>query len=135
MTMDCAKGWMVTLLAAAAVAGCEASFSTANISSAKLAKDKEGTQPTSVFAKTDKAFYCVVELANAVDDTRVKAVWIAVKAEGSAPNYTIDQNEIRSGSATMHFELSKQSAWPVGSYKVELYLDDKLDRTLDFKVE
>ena len=31
--------------------------------------------------------------------------------------------------------LSSQRAWPVGKYKVEVYLNDVLDRTLEFSVQ
>ena len=68
----------ITVLALfAASLACGVSASTANISDAYLARDPEGTDPTTVFLP-DEPFYLIVELANAPDDTVVKAVWVAV---------------------------------------------------------
>jgi hypothetical protein len=122
---------IVAMLSAALA--CGGSVSTASISSAQMAKDNAGTQPTTVFAQ-DQVFYCVVELANAPDDTKLKAVWTAVDVEGEQPNTLINQSEITT-SKPASFHLSPQGVWPKGKYKVDLYLNDKLDRTLEFQVQ
>lgn len=110
------------------------SFSTANIQEATLSKDYEGTQPTTTFAPEDN-FYCVVDLANAPDDTTVKSVWTAVSVEGYEPNIVIDEYEITTGDNTIHFSLESDNLWPTGDYKIDLYLNDELDRTLTFNVQ
>ena len=33
------------------------------------------------------------------------------------------------------YNLSNDQLWPIGTYKVEIYLNDKLDQTLEFSVE
>jgi len=114
--------------------GCSVNISTAHIKSAKLTVDKEGTQETAVFAN-NQTFYCIVQLANAPDDTKVKAEWTAVLVEGAAPNTKIDAAEKTVGDATLTFDLTGTKPWPKGSYKVDLYLNDKLDRTLEFQVK
>lgn len=134
MRMRRIPAWAAVALVAAAVVACNVQFSTANIRSAKLARDKEGTQPTTVFGQND-VFWCIVQLANAPDDTTVKAAWTAVEAEGVEPNYAIDSKEITTGSTVVNFNLSNNQLWPVGKYKVDLYLNGKLDRTLEFTVE
>lgn len=113
---------------------CNFSASTANIKDAKMYRDSEGTDATTTFAQDD-TFYCIVELANAPDDTKVKAVWTAVAVEGEDPNTLIDEAELEFGDGTLTFDLANNGAWPVGAYKVDLYLNDKLDRTLDFEVK
>lgn len=114
---------------------CGGSVSTANISSAKMFADSEGTQETSVYTQ-DQSFYCIVELANAPEDTTLKAVWTAVEAEGTEPNYLIDDAEITAGNENVFtFDLTNNGLWPIGKYKVDLYLNDALDRTLDFEVQ
>lgn len=117
-----------------ATLACDFSASTANIKDAKLARDYDGTQPTTVFAGNE-TFYLIVELANAPDDTKVKAAWTAVEVEGVAPDTFIDEYELTSGSATLHFELSNDQLWPTGKYKVDIYLNDELDQTLEFEVQ
>lgn len=112
------------------------SFSTANIKEAKMAKDADGAQPTTTFAQ-DEPFYCVVQLTNAPDDTKVKAVWTAVEAEGVDPNFKLGEKELTSGDGQLNFSYvnGEGNLWPTGKYKVELYLNDKLDRTLEFQVQ
>jgi hypothetical protein len=113
---------------------CSFSASTANIKDAQMALDYDGNQPTTVFTGQD-TFYCIVELANAPDDTKVKAAWTAVQAEGVAANTFIDEYELVTGSGTLHFELSNDQLWPRGQYKVDLYLNDELEQTLEFQVQ
>ncbi len=117
-----------------AILSCNFSATTANISEATLARDSEGAQPTTVFAPED-TFYVIVELANAPDDTKVKSVWTAVEVEGFDPDLLIDDAELTSGSGTLTFNLSNDNLWPNGKYKVDLYIDDKLERTLEFEVQ
>ena len=123
----------IVVLVAASLA-CNFSASTASINAAFMAHDQEGTQPTEVFAQ-DEVFYCIVELANAPDDTHLKAVWTAVDAAETEPNLLINETEIDTGSGQVHFDLSNDSLWPVGSYKVEIYMNDELNQTVNFTVQ
>ena len=114
---------------------CEFSASTANIGSAVLARDEAGTEPTTVFTPTD-TFYLIVELANAPDDTTVRAVWYAMDVGDVAPaNTLIDEATLTSGSGTLTFDLVSDTQWPPGTYRVELYLNDELSQTLEFSVQ
>ena len=113
---------------------CGFSASTANIADAKTARDNDGNDPTTVFAQ-DETFYCTVELANAPDDTTVKASWTAVEVDGEQPNTFIDEAELTTGSGILHFELNNDGLWPVGKYKVDLFLNGELKRTLEFEVQ
>ena len=123
---------------ALALPGCQASFSTANISSATLATDQEGENPTTTFTP-DQAFYYVVDLANAPDDTRVRAVWTAVDvdAEGAEPNTVIGEASVETGSGQIFFDLTNDGPWPAGTYKVDVYLDEGKEpsRTAELTVE
>ena len=118
------------------LSACSFSASSANISSAKMAHDQDGKQPTKTFSP-DEPFYCIVELSNAPDDTRVRAVWSAVKVEGANPNTKIDEAKTTSGSGQLQFNLSNEGPWPTGDYRVDLYLNDanKPTKTLEFKVQ
>src|SRR4030065_1009192 len=113
---------------------CGFSASTANIADTNTARDNEGNDPTPVFAQ-DEAFYCTVELANAPDDTTVKASWTAVEVDGEQPNTFIDEAELTTGSGILHFELNNDGLWPVGKNKVDLCLNGELKRTLEFEVQ
>jgi hypothetical protein len=131
------------LLLASFVAGCSFSVSTANIPQAVLAKDVKGdtfepVEPTSTFPTDQAVIHLVVTVANAPSDTKVKSVWTAVDVGDAAPaNTKIDEAEMTmDGSSNVHFTLSAPNSgvWPVGKYKVDVYLDDKLDRTLEYTI-
>ncbi len=134
---------ILILLLAVVLAACSFSISTANIAQAVLAKDVKGdtfepVDPTTTFLVDQPVTHLVVTVANAPSDTRVKAVWTAVDVGGAAPaNTKIDEAEVTlDASGTAHFTLSVPDSgmWPVGKYKVEVYLNDKLDRTLEYTV-
>ena len=126
----CAAFMMVALSA------CSFSASTANISNAKMATHQNGKHPTKVFSP-DQTFYCVADLNNAPKDTKVKAVWTAVKVQGAKPNTQIDEASTKSGSGQLQFNLTNNGSWPTGDYKVDLYLNNakKPTKTLTFKVQ
>ncbi len=124
----------IVMLVAVTLA-CGASVSTAKISSAMLSADSEGASATTTFSP-DQAFYAIVELANAPSDTKLKAVWTAVEVEGEQPDLLIDQAEITAGNENVFtFNLTNDGLWPAGKYKVDIYLNDKLDQTLEFQVQ
>ena len=118
------------------LSACSFSASSASIDSAEMARDQDGKQPTKTFSP-DEPFYCIVELSNAPDDTSVRAVWTAVKAEGADADTKIDEAKTTSGSGQLQFNLSNDGSWPTGDYKVDLYLNDAKEptKTLTFKVQ
>jgi hypothetical protein len=122
---------------AVSIAACTAS--TANVASAQLARgyaDGQATDATTTFSPSDTPLHYVVTLANAPDDTSVKAVWTAVDAgDGQIKDQKIDETVLSSGSGVLNFTLAAKQEWPVGKYKVDLYLNDKLDRTAEFNVQ
>ncbi|HMA34364.1 MAG TPA: hypothetical protein VKY74_07750 [Chloroflexia bacterium] len=128
--------WTLLLLLAATAVGCDAS--TANIQSADLAhdfKDGKAVNPATTFGPND-TIHCVVQLANAPDDTKVKAVWTAVDAaNGQVKDQKIDETELATGSAPLNFSLAPSKPFPVGKYKVDLYLNGALNKTLTFDVQ
>ena len=125
---------LILFLAACGGDGGEISFSTANIQNARLAKDADGASVTTKFGQEDTIFV-LADLNNAPDDTIVKAVFLVVNAEGQSPNTKIEEADLTTGSGTLTFNLSPTGLWPNGDYKVELYMNDKLDQTLTYTVE
>lgn len=123
----------VVVLVSAALA-CSFSASTANIQDAWMSSDEAGEQRTEVFSQ-DEVFYCKVQLANAPDDTTVKASWTALDVEDTEPDQFLDETELTTGDGLLTFQLSNNMLWPIGIYKVDLYLNGELDRTLEFNVQ
>jgi hypothetical protein len=124
---------------AVSVSACEFSASTATVTSAELARgyaDGKATDVSTTFAPSDTPLHYVVTLSSAPDDTKVKAVWTIVDAgDGQYKDQKLDETVLQSGSGVLNFTLAGTQAWPAGKYKVDLFLNDKLDRTADFLVQ
>ena len=109
-----------------------------SLTNARMSTDSDGKNVTTTFSSTD-VFYVVADLANAPTGTKVDAKWIAVDIPGEQANsvfkemnYVTDTDNF---SGIVYFELSNDSGWPAGSYKVELYLNGALAQSLDFTVQ
>jgi hypothetical protein len=105
----------------------------------RLAKDftyGDVVNPTSSFYPSDRQFHLVVDLGNASDGTTVAGAWYAVDA-GSHRNEKLDSQTytLKNGEDRVHFTLTNHDNWPKGKYKVEVMLNGKLTRTLDFRVQ
>jgi hypothetical protein len=112
------------------------SFSTANITNAHLALDEKDTQKTTSYTPDVQTFYCYFDLNNAPDDTVVKGTWTLVSADGYDSNSEIDSADITGSDNTYYFQLSRSTdAWPVGKYKIDLYLNGDLAQTIEFDVK
>jgi hypothetical protein len=120
---------MFTMLA------CEFSASTAKISDAYLTPNDDGSGNFTTFSG-DQTFYCVVKVANAPEDTTLKAVWTAVDVEGIDPNFMISEFELTTETENeFTFNLQNDQLWPVGTYKVEIFMNGTLEKTLEFDVQ
>ena len=103
----------------------------------RMSTDSDGNNATTVYSPGD-IFYAVVDLSNVKTGSVVDAKWSLV----SSAEY--DATELQSSSLTiddkqaytyLSFKLSNQEPWPVGEYKVELYLDGTLAHTINFSVK
>lgn len=119
---------------------CAFSLSTASITNAVMARDVTGANfdpvgITDTYAADQPEFHAVVTVSNAPNDTLVKAVWVAVDVD---PNTTLDETEVNvEGSRNLDFTLQPPPGveWPLGFYRVEIYVNGNLDLDVDFSVE
>lgn len=125
--------WLVGAMLVLAAVACNFSFSSANIDDAYMAVDEEGSREAETYAPND-TFYAILDLENAPDDTEVKAVWTFVDVEGQSANSEIESVEGESGSGRMTLKLESSETWPVGKYRVEIFLNGSKKETLDFEV-
>jgi hypothetical protein len=115
---------------------CNFSASTANITNAHMATDASDTTQTTVYSRTDPTFFCFYDLNNAPDDTVVRGVWTLVSAEGFDANSEIDSAEITGSDDSYYFSLDRAAdEWPVGQYKIDLYINGNLVETVEFEVQ
>ena len=112
------------------------SVTTANIQNAHLANDVNDSKEVTSYAPSDKTFYCFFDLKNAPESTVVKGTWTLVSADGYSDNSEIDSATVSGSDNTYYFSLDRSAdAWPVGQYKIDLYVDDNLVQTVNFEVK
>jgi hypothetical protein len=104
----------------------------------RMAFDEDGNSPTTVFSSSD-IFYAVGDLENAPAGTMVEARWLAVQIEGYDSGELIYEQAINdfteeSFSGTIYFQLSNDNGWPVGEYKVDIYMDGNFIQSIPFSV-
>ena len=109
------------------------------IDTINMAKDDNGEPGESAtsFAPDEHTVHCVITLNKAKAGTKVKFTWIAVDVEGMTKNdeikvidYTTNSFENR-----VHAHLMLPKDWPKGKYKVEVYINNALDKTISYTVE
>lgn len=113
------------------------------VTNAIMAKDVSGSnfEPVGItdsYPADQKPFHAVVTIKGAPANTKFRAVWTAVDVGSvAAPNTRIDETDLTSsGSRNLDFTLTPDGdAFPPGKYKVEIYVNDKLDRAVNFTVQ
>jgi hypothetical protein len=111
----------VALLTLMVVSAC--SFTTANISSLKLSKDKEGKSETNTFAPGD-SIYALATVSNVPSKVTLKFRLFTEDVEGQpknapVPNFDITLDLPSSGVGT--YSLTPPPAgWPEGRYRIDV---------------
>ncbi|MDP9074698.1 MAG: hypothetical protein M3N98_11080 [Actinomycetota bacterium] len=103
----------------------------------QLAQDYQNGQavnPTTNFPP-NSTFHAVIQVTGAVAGTKVKTSWTAVDANGQQ-NQLIDEKEVDvSTDGPIDAYLTLPRPWPTGQYKVDVYLNNTLDRSIPFNVQ
>jgi hypothetical protein len=107
-------------LALALTSAC--SFTTANISSLKLSKDKEGNTEATSFAPHD-TIYAKAIISNVPSKVTVKMRFITEKVEGQPENAPVTQFDksfdLPSDGSVSYYVSPGPSGWPLGKYRIE----------------
>lgn len=104
-----------------------------------LSDVKGGTHKTSFGTLTPKVFL-TTKIIDPAPGMKVRAEWIAENTSGAAPpNYRIDKFElpiVAQKNPVANFSLGKPSAgWPVGDYRVDLFVNGKKANEVKFKMK
>ena len=104
-----------------------------------MAKDDNGKpgESTTSFEPSDRVVHCVINLNKAKAGTSVRFVWIAQDVTGFSKNdqiksidYTTQPDE-----NLVHGHLTLPKDWPKGDYRVDVYINGALDKTINYSVE
>lgn len=92
------------------------------------------TAPTTVFAINDTMYLAVV-MANPDADSRLSARWMA--GDGSVVDSSGQNVDRAMGSSTTvtQFRVVRDKGWPIGTYTVDIWMNDVLAGTKTFTVE
>lgn len=127
--------WALLLLSGApAVAAADSPIVTAVLARSYVNGAPGGVGTT--FGSKDRALHCVVTLKKPAAGLVVRSVWIAADAAG-LKDHKIVEKKLATGTRALdvfHFAARLPRPWPVGRYRVELYVNGKKDRTLNFLV-
>ena len=116
--------------------------------SKKISADENPIEPTNQFPKETPEIFATWKSTQAKEGQTAKAVWIAEDVGQAAPRNTkiieksmqLNRQAEAEGKNVIwwngHFSLSKPTnGWPVGKYRVEIYFDEKLVKTLPFVIQ
>lgn len=102
-----------------------------------MAKNNNGKpgEPTMSFVPGDRTIFCVLDLNTARAGTKVRFVWKTVEIEGSRNEEikTVDY-VTKPLEDKVQGNLSLPRDWPAGTYKVEIYLNGILAKTINYRV-
>jgi len=134
------SAWLAIGLLLFVVLACEYSSSSSGaISEGHMAKDNGSGAPgdeTNTFNPEDRNVHCLVKLKNPKEGIRIKFSWWIVDAGGSKNEKLKEIDYTTESSDNMvHGNLSVQRDWPEGKYKVDVYVDGNLAKTLTFNVQ
>ena len=102
-----------------------------------LAKDENGEagESTTTYEPSDSKIHCVITLNKAKAGTKIRTVWIAVDVAGTK------NDEIKTLDYTTNsFEkeiagfITWKGDWPKGQYRLEVYINGNLDKTIDYTI-
>lgn len=99
-----------------------------------LASDIKGVFTTNKY-KPDQVIYLFFDINDPSNKNIIRIVWSVVDVKGFLPGAI--RSDITDVATVKNYKtLSNHSAnpWPAGKYKVDLYLNDNLQQTIEFEI-
>jgi hypothetical protein len=83
----------------------------------------------------NETVHAVISVQNAPANTRLRAVFYAVDAgDGAQCNLKLGESEQIASGSNLVFKLSPTQNWLLGTYRVDIYVNDVLDHTANYVV-
>ena len=116
-----------------------ASTSTGVLTDVHMARDDGKGDPgetTATFDGEDRTIHCVTKLKEPKAGTKMKFSWFIVEA-GDFKNEKVKEIDYttRGLEDVVHGHVTLPRDWPVGKYKVEVYINGNLEQTVNYTVE
>ena len=106
------------------------------VSNIRMTTDDGGETTTTTYSPTDD-FYVFFDANSIETGTLFEGQWFALNIEGEDPNTpfsTIEYN-LEEGVSTVYFQLYSDVDWPVGNYRVDVYMDGAKVGEAQFSVQ
>jgi hypothetical protein len=106
------------------------------VSNIRMTTDNTGETATTVYSPSDD-FFVYFDVNGMDTGTPFEGRWYAVNIEGEDPNTpfsTIDYN-LEEGVNIVYFQLFSDTEWPVGTYRVEIYMSGAKVGETQFNVQ
>jgi len=93
-------------------------------------------EPSTVF-DSQAVIHAVLAISNAPANTKFTAAWYVVDVgSASAPNTLITSTDLTAdGTRDLDFTLTPTSAWPAGTYRVDISVNGQLDQSATYSVQ
>jgi hypothetical protein len=103
------------------------------VQSVTLSKTEGGAAVTA-FSSTDRTFYATIELNRIETGLTAKVIWLAVDTT-AGQNIEVAQKEFTSLLVNViNANIEMPRDWPIGKYKLDIYLNGSLAKTVEFPV-
>jgi tetratricopeptide (TPR) repeat protein len=91
---------------------------------------------TTNFLASDRVIHCIAELNQARAGTQVRFIWktVSVGSSQNEPFKTVDYTT-KAGESRVHGNLSLPNDWPRGTYKVEIYINNALAKSVNYSIQ
>jgi hypothetical protein len=101
-----------------------------------ISKDYVPIDATTVFGPDD-TIHAVVVIKKAPPETQFVAKWLTTDVgDSEKANFLINSTEtIQGGSGNLDFTLAPTSRFLVGTYRVEIYVNDTLDQLKEYSIK
>lgn len=110
-----------------------------HIEEINMARDNGRGDPgdeTTTFRPSDHKIHCIVKLKEAKAGTGMRFSWWVVDSDGTQNKKIKDIDyTTRARENIVHAHLSLPDEWPTGNYKVQVYVNGDLDKTVAYTVE
>ncbi len=130
---------LVLAMAFLAAVSAAAQNPGARIDTAITSDSRETMAERTVFPPTQGKVYVFYMMVDATKGQKVKAIWIAERADGMPPNKSFSEVETSSAGGTYWGSFSypkpKDGHWPIGAYRVEILVDGTLAANARFKIQ
>jgi hypothetical protein len=128
--------WAIVVILVASLACNAGASATPGATNFYMATDEAGTNRTNVFSPNDD-IYVFFDVNDVEPGTNFESRWYALNIEGEDPNtpfQTIDY-DYEEGIGNIYFQLTNDQGWPVGNYKVEVYMNGTEVGEQEFSVQ